>query len=151
MKIFKEFALRARASSRAAGSGWSLRPSLLEAVPPPRGSSWCLRVPFLRVLSGFGGFAGASFVGSFPSCICCASCEPRTCKPSPFGVTSALCGRSHACAVLWHFLHVTDRVRVQSITWWIHADIRWFIFELQPALPDSDFSSEEELLPRRAG
>ena len=53
--------------------------------------------------------------------------------------------------LLWHFLHVTDRVRVQSITWWIHADIRWFIFELQPALPDSDFSSEEELLPRRAG
>ena len=60
-----------------------------------------------------------------------------------------------AAAALWACLSPSDRSALQAAHWWLHSDLRWFLFGIE-AVYDSDNNGngspkEEGELPRRAG
>ena len=66
-----------------------------------------------------------------------------------------LANEPQAAAALWECLSPSDRSALQAAHWWLHADLRWFLFGLEAVYDDSDTEAaeraEERSIPRRAG
>ena len=53
-----------------------------------------------------------------------------------------------AAATLWEFLSPSDRSALQAAHWWLHSDLRWYLFNREAVFDESE---DEAPVPARAG
>ena len=53
-----------------------------------------------------------------------------------------------AAASLWEFLSPSDRSALQAAHWWLHSDLRWYLFNREAVFDESE---DDAPVPARAG